>query len=58
MKSHEELEWENMIYEKLKEAAIEAESTDIRYSHEEVFNELREKLIKKLENKEHCGGTK
>jgi len=33
----------------LKEAQPEAESTDVRYSHEEVFSDLRSKLIDRVD---------
>jgi hypothetical protein len=33
----------------LKEAQLEAESTDARYSHEEVFSDLRSKLIDRVD---------
>lgn len=36
------------IYAKLKEAALEAKSTDVRYDFDEVAKEMREKLIEKL----------
>jgi len=32
------------IFLKLKEAEYETEHTDIRYSHEEVFGDLRRKI--------------
>ncbi len=35
----------NEIYIKLKEAEVEAKSTDFRYTHEEVFSKLRKNLI-------------
>jgi prevent-host-death family protein len=34
----------NLIYQKLREAEIEAKSTDIRLSSEEVFSSLRYEL--------------
>lgn len=36
------------IYFSLKEAELEAKSTGIRYSHEEVFSDLRRNLIDKV----------
>lgn len=40
--------FESEVYIKLKEAELEAKSTDVRYSHEEIFSELRTNLSKKL----------
>ena len=36
--------FESEIHHKLKEAELEAKTTDERYSHEEVFSDLRERL--------------
>jgi len=36
------------IYFSLKEAELEAKSTDVRYSHEEVFSGLRNSLVDKV----------
>jgi len=44
MEAYERHQFESEIYFKLKEAELEAETTNKRYSHKEVFNELREKL--------------
>ncbi len=44
MEAYERYLFESEVYFKLKEAAIEAKTTDVRYSHEEVFNDLRAKL--------------
>ncbi len=44
MESYEKLQFENEIHFKLKEAELEAKSTDKRYSHEEVFSALRKSL--------------
>lgn len=41
--------FEGNIYFKLKEAELEAKSTDVRYSHEEVFSDLRAGLINKAD---------
>jgi prevent-host-death family protein len=41
--------FESEIYFKLKEAELEAKSTDKRYSHEEVFSDLRSKLADKVD---------
>ena len=48
MEAYEKLKLDIMIYEKLKEAALEAKSTDVRYDFDEVSKELRERLIEKI----------
>lgn len=44
MEAYERHQFESEVYFKLKEAELEAETTNKRYSHKEVFNELRSKL--------------
>jgi hypothetical protein len=44
MEAYERKLFESGIYFKLKEAELEAQKTDKRYSHKEVFDELRAKL--------------
>ncbi|SHK12127.1 prevent-host-death family protein [Anaerobranca californiensis DSM 14826] len=44
MEAYERKLFESEIYFKLKEGELEAKSTDKRYSHKEVFNELRARL--------------
>jgi prevent-host-death family protein len=41
--------FESEIYFKLKEAELEAKSNDKRYSHEEVFSDLKARIAKKVE---------
>ncbi len=48
MEMYEKFKLDVMIYEKLKEAAVEATSTDVRYDFDEVSKNMREKLIEKL----------
>ncbi|MCM8711518.1 type II toxin-antitoxin system Phd/YefM family antitoxin [Clostridium sp. SYSU_GA19001] len=48
MEAYERLKLDILIYEKLKEAVLEAKSTDVRYDFDEVSKEMREKLIEKL----------
>lgn len=48
IEAYERKLFESEIYFKLKEAELEAKSTDLRYSHEEVFSDLREKLANKV----------
>ena len=43
IEAYERKQFESEIFFKLKEAQLEAESTDARYSHEEVFSDLRSK---------------
>lgn len=52
MEAYERKLFESEIYFKLKEAELEAKSTDKRFSHEEVFNELRARLTDKVESDE------
>lgn len=44
IEAYERKLFESEIYFKLKEAELEAKSTDKRYSHEEVFSDLRGRL--------------
>ncbi|BFT74476.1 type II toxin-antitoxin system Phd/YefM family antitoxin [Paenibacillus sp. P36] len=48
IEAYERKQFESDIYFKLKEAELEAKSTDKRYSHEEVFSELRANLTAKV----------
>ncbi|MDF9408148.1 MAG: hypothetical protein A4E52_02047 [Pelotomaculum sp. PtaB.Bin013] len=41
MEAYERKLFESEIYIKLKEAEMEAKSTDLRYTHEEIFPGLR-----------------
>lgn len=41
--------FESEIYFKLKEAELEAKSNDIRYTHEQVFSNLRSRLSDKVD---------
>ena len=47
IEAYERKLFESEIYFKLKEAELEARSTDVRYSHEEVFSDLRKNLADK-----------
>jgi prevent-host-death family protein len=51
MEAYERLQFESVVYFKLKEAELEAETTNKRYSHKEVFDELRAELSKRAENR-------
>ena len=44
IEAYEKLQFENEVYFKLKEAELQAKSTDMRYSHEQVLGNLRKKL--------------
>lgn len=48
IEAYERRLFESEIYLNLKEAEREAKSTDKRYSHEEVFSDLRTRLADKL----------
>ena len=48
IEAYERKLFESEIYFKLKEAELEAKSTDVRYSHEEIFSDLRVSLADKL----------
>jgi prevent-host-death family protein len=47
IEAYEARQFESEIFHKLKEAQIEAKSTDIRYSHDEVISGLKLKLAEK-----------
>ncbi len=47
IEAYERKMFDSKIYFKLKEAELEAKSTDVRYSHEEVFSDLRKSLAAK-----------
>ena len=47
IEAYERKLFESEIYFKLKEAEMEAKSTEVRYSHEEVFSDLRARLADK-----------
>lgn len=49
IEAYERKLFENEVYFKLKEAELEAKSTDKRYSHEEVFSDLRSRLADKAD---------
>jgi prevent-host-death family protein len=48
MEAYEKYKMDIMIYQKLKEAAIEAKSTKVRYDFDEVAKEMRDKLIENV----------
>lgn len=50
IETYERKLFESEIYFKLKEAELEAKSTNVRYSHEEVFSDLRVRIADKLED--------
>lgn len=50
MEAYESYQFKSEVYFKLKEAELEARTTDKRYSHKEVFNELRAKLSDQMES--------
>ena len=48
IEAYEKFQFEHEVYFKLKEAELQAKSTDMRYSHEQVFGNLRKKLQDKV----------
>ncbi|NLZ51554.1 MAG: type II toxin-antitoxin system Phd/YefM family antitoxin [Thermoanaerobacteraceae bacterium] len=52
MEAYERKLFESEIYFKLKEAELEAKTTEKRLSHEEVFKELKARLSDKVESNE------
>jgi len=50
MEAFERHQFESEVYFKLKEAEMEAKTTNKRYSHREVFDELRAKLSGRVES--------
>lgn len=44
IEQYEKIQLESEIFIKLKEAELEARTTDVRYSHEEVFGKAKEQL--------------
>lgn len=49
IEAYEKKLFESEIYFKLKEAELEAKSTDKRYSHEKVFSDLKQRLAAKMD---------
>ena len=52
IEAYEAKQFESEIFHKLKEAQLEAGSTKMRYSHEEVFSGLRSKVAERI-NKDY-----
>lgn len=50
IEAYERKLFESEVYFKLKEAELEAKSTEKRYSHEEVFLDLRSRLANKVDD--------
>jgi len=48
IEAYERKQFESEIYFKLKEAELEAKFTDVRYTHEEVFSNLRKDIANKV----------
>lgn len=48
VEAYERKQFESEIYFKLKEAELEAKSTNQRFTHEEVFSSLRNGLAEKM----------
>ncbi len=50
IEAYENKLFKSETYHKLREAELEAKSTKQRYSHNEVFSDLKAKLYSKIEN--------
>ena len=50
IEAYEHKLFDSEIYFKLKEAELEAKSTNVRYSHEEVFSDLRTRIADKVDD--------
>ncbi|GIP33456.1 type II toxin-antitoxin system Phd/YefM family antitoxin [Paenibacillus sp. J2TS4] len=50
IEAYERKQFESEVYIKLKEAELEAKLTNKRYSHEEVFSDLKESLADKAQD--------
>lgn len=48
IETYERKLFESEIYLKLKEAELQSKTSEVRYSHEEVFSDLRAKLADKV----------
>ncbi|TYQ15327.1 UNVERIFIED_CONTAM: prevent-host-death family protein [Acetivibrio alkalicellulosi] len=48
--AYEKFQFESEIYFKLKEAELQAKQTNKRFTHKEVFNDLKKKLKDKIDN--------
>ncbi len=48
--AYEKLQFESEVYFKLKEAEMQAKQSNQRFSHKEVFDNLRQTLREKAEN--------
>lgn len=50
IEAYERKQFESEIYIKLKQSELEAKSTDVRHSHQEVFTNLRSRVAAKVDN--------
>ncbi|PAV27809.1 prevent-host-death protein [Virgibacillus profundi] len=50
IEAYEKKMFESEVYFKLKEAELEAKSTNKRYTHEEVFSDLRSRLANRVDD--------
>lgn len=48
IEAYERRQFESEIYFRLKEAELEGKSTDVRYSHDEIFSDLKASLAGKV----------
>ena len=50
--AYEKMQFESEVYFKLREAEMEARTTNQRYSHKDVMSELRKQLEAKVSNEQ------
>lgn len=50
IETYERGQFESEVYLKLKEAEIEAKMTTQRYTHEKVFDGLKNEIVKRMDN--------
>lgn len=52
VEAYENMKFQNEIYFKLKEAEMENKNSDKRYTHDEVFCDLKQNLEQRVSNKD------
>ena len=50
IEAYEQKRFDSEIYQKLKEAEIEAKTTDTRYNHQDVVNNLKSRVAEQEDN--------
>lgn len=51
MESYEQNRYDSMVYDRLREAEIQAESSSVRYSHEEIMSMAKDRIAAAREKK-------